>query len=68
MIIQKSDNYPSSLNSIQFEKSDSPRGLIYSKAFMSFSLDKKVAMNFMQRKIPSEQTVRVLYILKTEVI
>jgi len=34
---------------------------------MSFSLDKRVAMNFMERKIPSEQTVRVLYILKTEV-
>ena len=41
--------------------------MVYSKAFMSFSLDKRVAMNFMERKIPSEQTVRVLYILKTEV-
>jgi hypothetical protein len=45
-----------------------PGGLIYSKAFMSFSLDKDVAMEFMQKKIPTKNTVRVLYILKTEVL
>ena len=42
--------------------------LIYSKAFMSFSLDKNVAMDFMQKKIPTKNTVRVLYIIKTEVL
>ena len=30
-----------------------PGGLIYSKAFMSFSLDINVAMDFMQKKIPT---------------
>ena len=47
--------------------SDIPVALIYSKAFMSFSLDINVALDFMQRKNPSDKTVRVLYILKTEV-
>ena len=47
--------------------SDIP-GLIFSKAFMSFSLDKKVAMDFMKKKKPTEKEVRVLYILKTEVL
>ena len=32
-----------------------------------FSLDKNVAMDFMQRKNPTEKTVRVLYILKSEI-
>ena len=49
------------------KNSDTPQALIYSKAFMSFSLDINVALDFMQRKNPSYKTVRVLYILKTEV-
>ena len=39
--------------------------LIYNKAFMSFSLDKDVAMGFMLSKIPTEKQVRVLYILES---
>ena len=49
------------------KKTNNPCGLIYSKAFMSFSLDKKVALDFMLNKIPTEKQVRVLYILKSEV-
>ena len=49
------------------KNSDIPCGLIYSKAFMSFSLDKNVAMDFMLKKIPTQKEVRVLYILKSEV-
>ena len=50
------------------EKKDQniPGGLIYSKAFMPLSLDINVSMDFMQKKIPIEETVRVLYILKSE--
>ncbi len=49
------------------QNSKIPAALIYSKAFMSFSLDKEVAIGFMQQKNPPENLVRVLYILKTEV-
>ena len=49
------------------KESDIPKALIYSKAFMSFSLDKNVAINFMREKKPTEKLARVLYILKTEV-
>jgi hypothetical protein len=47
------------------KNSNIPCGLIYSKAFMSFSLDEKVAMHFMQNKNPTEKDVRVLYILES---
>ena len=48
-------------------KSDFPAAVIYSKAFMSFSLDKNIALKFMQEKQPVEnKTVRVLYILKKD--
>ena len=50
----------------KIENPDNPGGLIYSKAFMSFSLDKKVAIDFMQKKNPTEKEVRVLYILTIE--
>ena len=43
-----------------------PSGLIYCKSFMSFSLDRNVALVFMNRKTPSAQQIRVLYILKAE--
>ena len=33
---------------------------------MSFSLDKNVALEFMQNKKPTEDQIRVLYILKSE--
>ncbi len=49
------------------KESDIPKALIYSKAFMSLSLDKNVAINFMREKKPTEKLARVLYILKTEV-
>ena len=42
--------------------------LIYNKAFMSFSLDKDIAMGFMLSKIPTEKQYRVLYILQSEQI
>ena len=42
--------------------------LIYNKAFMSFSLDKNVAMGLMKSKIPTEKQYRVLYILQSEEI
>ena len=45
-----------------------PRAFIFSNAFMSFSLDKNVALDFMKRKEPRDNEVRVLYILKTEEI
>ena len=48
------------------ERWNIPRALIYSKAFMSFSLDKNIAMDFMKRKTLTEDTVRCLYILKGE--
>ena len=48
------------------QNSNIPVALIYSKAFMSFSLDINVAMGFMKRKKPSEIEVRVLYILRTD--
>ena len=46
--------------------SDIPWGLIYCKSFMSFAIDKNVALDFMQNKNPTEKTVRALYILKAE--
>ena len=46
--------------------SDLPNALIYCKSFMSFSLDKNVALQFMQNKNPTEKKIRVLYILKAE--
>jgi len=46
--------------------SDLPNALIYCKSFMSFSLDKSVALQFMQSKNPTEKKIRVLYILKAE--
>ena len=46
--------------------SDIPWGLIYGKSFMSFSIDKNVALNFMYKKNPTEKTIRVLYILKAD--
>ena len=46
------------------KNSDIPCGLIYCKSFMSFSLDKEVALYFMYKKNPTEKTIRVLYILK----
>ena len=49
------------------QNSQIPTALIYSKAFMSFSLDINVAMEFMQKNNPPDNLVRVLYILKTEV-
>jgi hypothetical protein len=48
------------------KNSNIPVALIYSKAFMSFSLDRNVAMNFMKKRNNTEKTVRVLYILKAE--
>jgi hypothetical protein len=42
--------------------------IIYSKAFMSFSLDKDVAMGFMKNKVPTEKQYRVLYILQSSEI
>ena len=49
-----------------WKSSDIPCGLIYCKSFMSFSIDKNVALNFMRNKNPTEKTTRVLYILKAE--
>ena len=49
------------------QNSQIPTALIYSKAFMSFSLDKNIALKFMKKKQPVEnKTVRVLYILKKD--
>ena len=45
---------------------DNYKALIYCKSFMSFSLDKEVALDFMRKKNPTEKNVRVLYILKSE--
>ena len=45
---------------------DIPCGTIFSKAFMSFSLDVNVALDFMRKKIPTEKTARALFILKAE--
>ena len=50
----------------QHQKLDIPRAIIFSKAFMSFSLDENVAKHFMEKKIPSEKTARALYILKAD--
>ena len=46
--------------------SDIPCGLIYCKSFMSFSIGKSVALDFMYKKNPTEKSTRVLYILKAE--
>ena len=48
------------------KNSDLPYELIYCKSFMSFSLEKNVALRFMNNKNPTEKTIRVLYILKSE--
>ena len=40
-----------------------PFGLLYCKSFMSFSLDKNIALNFMNKKTPKSYQSRVLYIL-----
>ena len=48
------------------KRSDIPCGLIYCKSFMSFSIDRNVALNFMHNKKPTDETIRVLYILKGE--
>ena len=45
---------------------DNYKALIYCKSFISFSLDKEVALDFMRKKNPKEKNVRVLYILKSE--
>ena len=50
----------------KIKSSDLPNALIYCKSFMSFSLDKNVALEFMQNKKPTEDQIRVLYILKSE--
>ena len=50
----------------KIKNSDLPYGLIYCKSFMSFSLEKSVALEFMNNKNPTEKTIRVLYILKSE--
>ena len=50
----------------QCKKLDIPRVIIFSRAFMSFSLDINVAMDFLKNKIPSDKTGRALYILKAE--
>jgi hypothetical protein len=48
------------------KSSEIPWGLIYCKSFMSFSIDKNVALHFMYKKNPTEKTIRVLYILKAD--
>ena len=40
-----------------------PFGLLYCKSFMSFSLDKDIALGFMRKKSPKSYQTRVLYIL-----
>ena len=40
-----------------------PFGLLYCKSFMSFSLDKNIALGFMRKKNPKSYQTRVLYIL-----
>ena len=45
---------------------DIPFAIIKCKSFMSFSLDKNIALNFMNKKDLTETTIRVLYILKAE--
>ena len=45
-----------------------PFALIYCKSFMSFSLEKNVALDFMNGKNPNEKTIRVLYILESKSI
>ncbi len=54
------------INHINKKNSDISYALIYCKSFMSFSLDKNVALDFMESKKPNEKTIRVLYILKSE--
>ena len=54
------------INHINKKNSDISYALIYCKSFMSFSLDKNVALDFMQSKNPNEKIIRVLYILKSE--
>ena len=58
---------PILINHINKKKtSNIPSRLIYCKSFMSFSLDKNVALGFMNNKYPTETKIRVLYILKAE--
>ena len=45
-----------------------PFALIYCKSFMSFSLERNVALNFMNNKNPNEKNIRVLYILESKSI
>ena len=55
------------LNLIKNRKNlDIPFAIIKCKSFMSFSLEINVALNFMNKKNPTEKTIRVLYILKAE--
>ena len=46
-------------------KSDNylPFGLLYCKSFMSFSLDKNIALSYMKNKTPNSYQTRVLYII-----
>ena len=48
------------------KNSDIPFAIIKCKSFMSFSLEKNVALYFMNKKNPTENLIRVLYILKAE--
>ena len=48
------------------KNSDIPFAIIKCKSFMSFSLEKKVALYFMNKNNPTENLIRVLYILKAE--
>ena len=50
----------------QRKQYDIPSRLIYCKSFMSFSLEKDVALDFMWRKRPTDKEIRVLYILNGE--
>ena len=61
------DEVQNLINHLNNRKSSNiPWGLIYCKSFMSFSLDKNVALDFMQNKNPTEKKVRALYILKAQ--
>ena len=54
------------ISHLSIKKSGIPSGLIYCKSFMSFSLDKNVALSFMNNKIPNKSEVRILFILSGE--
>ena len=55
------------MNTLKNRKnSDIPFAIIKCKSFMSFSLEKKVALYFMNKNNPTENLIRVLYILKAE--